>query len=39
MEHSVQSDRAKVYWSRVRSLYSPEFLAEMDGLLGDRACL
>jgi len=31
------SQRAQTYWCRVRALYSPEFMAEMDGLL-DAPC-
>jgi uncharacterized protein (TIGR02246 family) len=32
-----RAERAQAYWCRVRLLYSPEFMAEMDGLL-DTPC-
>lgn len=28
----------QAYWCQVRTLYSPEYMAEMDGLLRDDAC-
>jgi hypothetical protein len=32
------SSRATDYWCRVRGLYSPEFTAELDGLIENRDC-
>ena len=34
----ARSERAVGYWCGVRSLYSPDFSAEMDGLLSKSAC-
>jgi len=34
----ANSRRQGAYWCRVRLLYSPEFMNEMDGLLGDNPC-
>jgi len=34
----ANSAGAREYWCRVRSLYSPEFTSELDGLLDDIAC-
>jgi hypothetical protein len=32
------SVRGREYWCRVRTLYSPEFMGELDSLLVDNAC-
>lgn len=32
------SRRAQDYWCRVRLLYSPEFMSELDKLIGDAKC-
>jgi hypothetical protein len=34
----TNSSRSQTYWCRVRLLYSPEFMAEMDSLLADGPC-
>lgn len=34
----ARSGRQVTYWCRVRLLYSPEFMIEMDGLIPDGAC-
>ena len=34
----TNSTRAQDYWCQVRTLYSPEFMTEMDGLIGADAC-
>lgn len=34
----TNSVRGQDYWCQVRTLYSPEFMVEMDGLLGADAC-
>ena len=34
----AKSARTQEYWCRVRSLYSPEFMSELDNLLVDTPC-
>ena len=34
----TSSIQGQAYWCQVRTLYSPEYMAEMDGLLGNEAC-
>jgi len=34
----ANSKRARDYWCRVRTYYSPGFMVELDSLLGDNAC-
>jgi hypothetical protein len=34
----TNSSRSQDYWCQVRSLYSPEFMSEMDSLLNDSPC-
>ena len=34
----TNSSRARDYWRQVRTLYSPEFMSEMNSLLSDHPC-